>query len=160
MENIDWHKISASEIKNPTFRPGSQISKIELPPLLPVSSNAVKHSVRQCCHHQPSVAPVARAPGSLVPPYSGSERPWGACNAAAPLPARGDAPGAQMCVLRARRPLPRRAPLDMARPGYMCCRACTRRVAATAHTDATELWAPGALRLPLSGSTTHAQSQR
>jgi len=32
-----------------------------------------------------------------------------ACNAAAPLPARGDAPGAQACVRRARRLLPRRA---------------------------------------------------
>ena len=35
-----------------------------------------------------------------------------------------------------------------------------RRASATARTDATELWATCALRLPLSGSTTHAQSQR
>jgi hypothetical protein len=40
-------------------------------------------------------------------------------------------------------------------------RARVRRgAAATARTDATELWAPVALRLPLSWSTTHAQSQR
>ena len=59
-------------------------------------SLATPSGARQCCHHQPSVAPVARAPGALVPPYSGLERPWGACNAAAPLPARSDASGAQV----------------------------------------------------------------
>ena len=32
--------------------------------------------------------------------------------------------------------------------------------AVAARAAATELWAPGALRLPLSGTTTHAQSQR
>ena len=149
--NMDWHEISECAIKYATIRPGSQISKIAI---------FQRGQTPRPLVLSPWVEPAARAPGALVPPYSGSERPWGACNTAAPLPARGDAPGAQVCVRRARRPLPRRAPLDMARPGYMCCRACTRRVAATAHTDATELWAPGALRLPLSGSTTHAQSQR
>ena len=96
--NMDWHEISECAIKNATIRPGSQNSKIATW----ASSTRVKHRARQCCHHQPSVAPVARAPGALVPPYSGSERPWGACNAAAPPPARGDTPGAQVCVLRAR----------------------------------------------------------
>ena len=109
---MDWHEISECAIKYATIRPGSQISKIAIfqrgqtprPLVLP-----------------PWVEPAARAPGALVPPYSGSERPWGACNAAAPLPARGDAPGAQVCVLRARRPLPRRAPLGVARLHVLPC---------------------------------------
>ena len=47
MANIDWHKISASEIKNSTFQLGSQISKIELSSCYS-SSNTVKHSARRC----------------------------------------------------------------------------------------------------------------
>jgi hypothetical protein len=112
LANMDWHKISASEIKNSTFRPGSQIWKIEL-------SSAIR--THQCCHHQPSVSTVARAPGVLVPQYSGSERPWGSCNAADPLPAHGDAPGSQVCVRRDRCPLHRRAPLGVARLHVLPC---------------------------------------
>jgi hypothetical protein len=148
--NMDWHEISECAIKYATIRPGSQISKIAIH----LRSNTAPASAATSHPWRPAPVPQGRsfhrtvdrndpgAPATLPPHFPRAATHQGRrCVSSAPVATcRGGAHSAW--------------------PGYMCCRACTRRVAATAHTDATELWAPGALRLPLSGSTTHAQSQR
>jgi hypothetical protein len=107
---------------------------------------------------------VAGAPGSFRSTVRWNERPWGTGDgrhgwlvvAALAGPTRR---GQATCAAVLAQPRARlRAPpfTSSASPRARV----RRRAAATARTDATELWAPGALRLPLSGSTTHAQSQR
>ena len=113
---------------------------------------------------RPRGGSVADAPGSFRSTVRWNERPWGTGDgrhgwlvvAALAGPTRR---GQATCAAVLAQPRARlRAPpfTSSASPRARV----RRRAAATARTDATELWAPGALRLQLSGSTTHAQSQR
>ena len=177
MESADWERWQMwSAIKNSTFQLGSQISKIELSSVihLPTRSNTAPAAAGGDGRGGHTPAPLVRRRAQEV----GRQR----CRRPRVVPIH-------CTVERAPLGHGRRAPRmagggstcgpHSAWPGYMCCRACTAestaqpftssaslkarvqwRAAATARTDATELWAPGALRLPLSGSTTHAQSQR
>ena len=140
--NVDWHEISAYAIKTETIRSDQKTRKFATCPLLPdprTRSNT-------CASGRGRRATRGAATSRHV---------WLMAAAVAGPTRRGQA----TCAAVLAQPRARlRAPpfTSSASP-----RARVQwRAAATARTDATELWAPGALRLPLSGSTTHAQSQR
>jgi len=169
---MDWHEISECAIKYATIRPGSQISKIAAsfgqtprPPVLPPP--AIRGDRRPCPRGARSTVQwIGTTLGRLqrCRPTSRARRRTrgaGVCPAR-PSPPAAAGPtrrGQATCAAVLAQPRARlRAPpfTSSASPRARV----RRRAAATARTDATELWAPGDLRLPLSGSTTHAQSQR
>jgi len=168
--NVDWHEISACAIKNSTFQLGSQISKIAIfqrSNTAPASAATMGGARRPCPRGARSTVQwIGTTLGRLqrCRPTSRARRRTRGAGVCPPRPSPPAAAGPTRrgqatCAAVLAQPRARlRAPpfTSSASPRARV----RRRAAATARTDATELWAPGALRLPLSGSTTHAQSQR
>ena len=125
---MDWHKISASEIKNPTFRPGSQISKIELPPLgvFSLINETFSLSSATCIFQRSNTASASAATTSH--PWRPSPVPQG--RSFHRTVDRND-PGAPAATHQGRRCVsaspvaPCSGGPHSVWPGYMCCSACT-----------------------------------
>jgi hypothetical protein len=119
---MDWHEISECAIENATFRPGSQISKIELSSAvhLPTRSNTAPAAAGGDGRGGHTPAPLVRRRARevgrqrcrrprVVPIHCTVERAPLGHGRRAPRMAGGGSTGGP----------------HSAWPGYMCCRACT-----------------------------------
>ena len=175
---MDWHEISECAIKNATIRPGSKNSKIAIhfqrgrtqrPPVLtPPAIRGARRIVPIHCTvgARSTVQWIGTTLGRLqhCRPTSRARRRTRGAGVCPPRPSPPAAAGPTQrgqatCAAVLAQPRVRLSDPPFTSSASPRARV-RRRAAATARTDATELWAPGALRLPLSGSTTHAQSQR